>query len=143
MAEALQQAHRALPADVPVGAVILAPDGTRLAAACNRRERDHDPTAHAEMRALTEAGKKLGNWRLSETTLVVTLEPCPMCASAIRQARVKRVVFGAYDPVMGACGSALNLMADAPDLEVIGGIQEEACRQLLLDFFHDPARRGP
>ena len=134
MSACLAMAMTALPEDIPVGAVVVDAHGQVIATANNRRERDHDPTAHAEVLALREAGKRLGDWRLTACTLYVTLEPCPMCASAIAQARLQRVVFGAYDPVMGACGSVLSLLGGS-GTEVIGGILEAECGQLLKDFF--------
>lgn len=134
MQHALKVAHQALPLDVPVGAVLVR-EGKILASACNRREIDHNPVAHAEMLVLQEAAQKLGNWRLSDATLYVTLEPCPMCASAIQQARVGKVVFGAYDPVMGACGSRYEFLMDTPTQPVLGGLLEVECGQLLKDFF--------
>lgn len=141
MQQALEKAREALPEDVPVGAVIVHEDEV-IAAACNRREADTDPTAHAEMRVLQAAARMLGDWRLTDVTLYVTLEPCPMCAAAIRQARIPVVVFGAYDSLMGACGSALNLLSSSPasgttDTTVLGGIMEEECRQLLQVFFSE------
>lgn len=140
MEQAVAAAREALPLDVPVGALLLK-DGHIVAQACNRREAERNPVGHAEMLVLQEAAKKLGDWRLSGTTLYVTLEPCPMCAAAISQARVSRVVFGAYDPLMGACGSRYGLLLDGPDVSVHGGIQEEACSALLREFFK--ARRNP
>ncbi len=134
MTQALELARQALPADVPVGAVLVH-EGKVLASACNRREIDKNPIGHAEMLVLQAAAQKLGDWRLSNTTLYVTLEPCPMCASAIQQARVGQVVFGAYDPVLGACGSRYALLTDTPDLPVLGGIEEAACGTLLRNFF--------
>lgn len=139
MAAAIETAREALPQDVPVGAVLYRGDEV-IARACNRRERDFNPVGHAEVLVLIEAAKQLQSWRLLETTLVVTLEPCPMCASAIIQARIPRVIFGAYDPVMGACGSRYNLFADSPNIEVIGGVQEPECRALLHSFFREPLR---
>jgi tRNA(adenine34) deaminase len=136
MAKALEAAQQAIPHDVPVGALILKETET-LAIAYNQREATHDPTAHAEILALQLAGQKLKNWRLSETTLYVTLEPCPMCASAIIQARVSSVIFGAWDPVMGACGSRYNLFAETPHIQVLGGVLEEACRTQLQEFFQE------
>ena len=135
MQACLAIAETALPKDVPVGALLLDGAGNLVAEACNRREVDSDPTAHAEMLVLKAAGKALGNWRLNDCTLYVSLEPCPMCASAIAQARISTVVFGAYDPVMGACGSKLGLLPDSAKCEVIGGILEEPCGELLRSFF--------
>ncbi len=123
--------------DVPIGAVIFR-GGVPLAVAGNRREADRDPTAHAEILAIREAARKLGGWRLPETTLYVTLEPCPMCAGAIVHARIPRVVIGAPDPKTGAAGSVMNLLDD-PELnhrpEVIPGVRREECAALLRTFF--------
>jgi tRNA(adenine34) deaminase len=133
-------AEKALPKDVPVGAVILSDEEKILAEAFNQREVFSDPTAHAEIIALRKAGKMLSNWRLENCTLYVTLEPCPMCASAIIQARVGHVVFGAYDALQGALGSALDLKTlYASKMSVTGGILEEQCQKQLHDFFN--ARR--
>lgn len=131
MSLALKVAETALPADVPVGAVLVRGDQI-IAQGANCREKDHNPVGHAEIMVLMEAGQKLGKWRLSDTILYVTLEPCPMCAAAIAQARIPMLVFGAPDPLYGACGSQLNL---CPGLTIIGGILEEPCRELLKDFF--------
>jgi tRNA(adenine34) deaminase len=136
MQQALDAAHLALPADVPVGAILVR-NGRVLAVGYNRREVDHNPVAHAEMLVLQEAAAKLQNWRLSDTTLYVTLEPCPMCAAAIVQARISFVVFGAYDPIMGACGSQYGLLMDTPEHRVLGGVLEEPCSRLLRDFFRN------
>lgn len=130
----MAEASRALPEDVPVGAVLVK-EGKIVAQACNRRERDSNPIAHAEMLVLEAAGKALGNWRLNDTLLLVTLEPCPMCISAILQARVSQLVFGAYDPVMGACGSRYHLTQEASWLQTLGGIQEGPCQSMLKNFF--------
>ena len=124
--------------EVPVGAVVVSAQGEVLARAYNLRETETDPTAHAEILAMREAGRRLGNWRLSGTTLYVTLEPCPMCAAAIVLARVQRVVFAAQDPRLGAAGSRLQLFAElAGDwpVDVIGGALEEEASTLLKDFF--------
>lgn len=134
----IDEARLALPQDVPVGAIIIK-DGQVIAQAHNRREIAHNPTAHAEILALTEAGKKLGDWRLTGCTLYVTLEPCPMCAAAIDQARVSSIVFGAYDPLQGACGSKQQLTQINHQTEAIGGILEQECQELLHQFFQ--ARR--
>jgi tRNA(adenine34) deaminase len=136
MQEALKAAEEALPLDVPVGAVVVY-RGEIIARAYNRREIDSNPVAHAELLALQQAAAHLGRWRLSETTLYVTLEPCPMCASAIQQARVSEVIFGAYDPVMGACGSRWAFLMDASDVAVRGGLLEAPCAALLKDFFRE------
>jgi tRNA(adenine34) deaminase len=124
--------------DVPVGAVVLGPDGALLGSGRNVRERDSDPTGHAEILALRAAGERLGTWRLDGCTLVVTLEPCAMCAGALIQARVQRVVFGAWDDKAGACGSVWDLVRDRAALhrvEVVGGVREAECSALLTEFF--------
>lgn len=132
--QAMGLAEQALPVDVPVGALILH-QGEIIAQAYNRRELDKNPVGHAEVLALQAAAAHLGNWRLNETQLYVTLEPCPMCASAIMQARVGQVIFGAYDPIMGACGSRYGLLLDSPELPVRGGVLESECANQLRDFF--------
>jgi len=128
--------------DVPVGAVV-ARDGEPIAAAGNARERLRDPTAHAEVLALREAAVRTGSWRLDGSTLVVTLEPCAMCAGAAVLARVDRVVFGAADPKAGFAGSLGNLLTD-PRLNhrpaVVGGVLADECGELLRSFFRE--RRG-
>ncbi len=124
--------------EVPVGAVLVAADGTLLAEAANASISRHDPTAHAEILALRHAGEALGNYRLPGTTLFVTLEPCPMCASALVHARVARIVFAAADPRTGACGSVFDLVRDARlnhSIEVAGGVLENEAAKLLRDFF--------
>ena len=126
--------------DVPVGAVIVGADGQVLAEAENRRERDHDPTAHAEVLALRAAGKVLQNWHLNDCTLYVTLEPCPMCAGALVLARLGLLVYGADDLKAGGIRSVLNVPDSAASnhsLPVLGGILESACRQQLQDWFRD------
>jgi tRNA(adenine34) deaminase len=124
--------------DVPVGAVLLDPSGATVAAAGNERELAQDPTAHAELLALRRAAEILGSWRLTDHTLVVTLEPCTMCAGALVLARVSRLVFGAYDAKAGAVASLWDVVRD-PRLnhrvEVRGGVLEAECRALLRDFF--------
>ena len=129
--------------DVPVGAVIIDHAGKVLAAAGNEREIRHDPTAHAEVLALREASRRLRSWRLTGLTLVVTLEPCTMCAGALVLARVARLVFGAFDPKAGAVSSLFDVVRD-PRLnhrvEVRGGILEPECNALLKAFF---ANRQP
>lgn len=141
MAEALAEAKKAeRAAEVPVGAVLIGPEGTRLAAAYNRPRKLQDPTAHAEILALRKAARLTGNYRLPGTTLVVTVEPCLMCAGAILQARVARVVFGAFDPKAGAFGSLYDLSGDLRlnhRIQVTGGIRAEECRKLLRDFFQE------
>jgi tRNA(adenine34) deaminase len=136
---ALEQA-RAAPAsgDVPVGAVVVDPSGTVVGAGRNRREADGDPTAHAEILALRQASLAAGTWRLDGHTLVVTLEPCPMCAGAVVLARVARVVLGAWDPKAGAAGSVWDIVRDRRvnhRVEVVGGVREAECSAMLLDFF--------
>ena len=126
------------PADVPVGAVVYDPSGVELAAAGNEREAAGDPTAHAEMLALRRAAEVFGSWRLDGCTLVVTLEPCTMCAGALVLARVARLVFGAYDPKAGAVASLFDVVRDARlnhRVDVRGGIREAECAELLRDFF--------
>jgi tRNA(adenine34) deaminase len=124
--------------DVPVGALVLAADGTVLATGHNEREAQHDPTAHAEVVALRRAGAARGDWQLTGATLVVTLEPCIMCAGALVLARVARVVFGAWDPKAGAVGSVWDVVRDRRlnhRPEVIGGVLEADCAALLSEFF--------
>ena len=137
MRQALDLAHRAGD-DVPVGALVLDPDDTVVGRGHNRREADHDPTGHAEVVALREAGTALRRWRLEGCTLVVTLEPCAMCAGAIALARVGRVVFGAFDPKAGAVGSVWDLLRDRRlnhRPEVVAGVLQDEASALLLDFF--------
>lgn len=139
MGLALTEAQRALTtADVPIGAVVLGPDGGVLGLGRNEREAHRDPTAHAEMVAIREAAAKLGSWRLSGCTLVVTLEPCAMCAGAIVLARVPRVVFGAWDEKAGAAGSVFDVLRERRLnhwVEVFPGVREDECAALLKDFF--------
>jgi len=124
--------------EVPIGAVILAPDGAMLACGQNRVIGDHDPTAHAEVVALRAAGEALGNYRLEQCTLYVTLEPCAMCAGAMIHARIGRLIFGAYDPKAGAVGSVLSVL-NHPQLNhriaLTGGVLAEECGDLLRRFF--------
>jgi tRNA(adenine34) deaminase len=138
MGLALAQARDALAHDdVPVGAVVLI-DGLVVAARHNERELTGDPTAHAEVLALRDAALALGGWRLSAATLVVTLEPCPMCAGALVAARVGRLVFGAADPRAGACGTLYNLCCDPRlnhELPITAGVREAECATLLTSFF--------
>jgi tRNA(adenine34) deaminase len=125
-------------ADVPVGAVVLDEAGAELSRAANRREADQDPTAHAELLAIRAAARHRGEWRLAGCTLVVTLEPCPMCAGAVTQARLDRLVFGADDPKAGAVGSLWDVVRDrrlAHRPEVIRGVLAADCAALLRDFF--------
>ena len=140
---AIQQAERAgRDGEVPVGAVLVR-DEVVLAAGANRPIGAHDPTAHAEIQALRAGGTELGSYRLTGTTLYVTLEPCAMCAAAIVHARVRRVVFGAWDPKAGAAGSILNLFAAQAlnhRVDVFGGVLMQECGALLQSFF--AARRA-
>lgn len=143
MALALGEARiAAVEGEVPVGAVALI-GGQVVASRHNERERQADPTAHAEILALRDAAASVGGWRLSEVTLVVTLEPCPMCAGALVAARVGRLVYGADDPRAGACGTLYNLCADPRlnhELPVTPGVRAEECGALLSGFFAQ--RRG-
>lgn len=139
MGLALAEARRAPETgDVPIGAVVLGPDGGVLGAGRNEREAHGDPTAHAEVVAIREAAARLGSWRLDGCTLVVTLEPCTMCAGAIVLARVPRVVFGAWDEKAGAAGSVCDVLRERRLnhwVEVFPGVREEECAALLRDFF--------
>jgi tRNA(adenine34) deaminase len=135
---ALREAERALEHDdVPIGAVLVR-DGELVAAAHNERELRQDPTAHAEVIALREAARQAASWRLLDTVVYVTLEPCAMCAGALVLARVLRVVYGASDPKAGACGSVLDVLGE-PRLnhrpEVAGGLLAQECGELLSGFF--------
>ena len=124
--------------DVPVGAVLLGPDGAVLGTGCNSREAGRDVTGHAEIAALRAASAAVGDWQLVGCTLVVTLEPCTMCAGALVQARVARLVFGAWDGKAGAVGSLWDVVRDRrlnPRPEVYGGVRAEECGKLLTDFF--------
>lgn len=124
--------------EVPVGALILHPDKRVVALAHNQREQLGDPTAHAEMIAITQAAAATGSWRLENCTLFVTLEPCPMCAGAILQARIPKVVYGASDPKSGAVDSLFSLLDDARlnhRCEVVSGVLAERCGAVLTDFF--------
>ena len=139
MGRALQVAREAAgSADVPVGAVIYGPDGAELATGCNEREATGDPTAHAEIVAIRRAARVLGSWRLAGCTLVVTVEPCTMCAGALVLARVASLVFGAWEPKTGAAGSLWDVVRDRRlphRLEVYAGVREQECAALLRDFF--------
>ncbi len=124
--------------DVPVGAVVLDPDGNVIGRGRNRREVDGDPTAHAEILALREAGQTLGTWNLSGCTLVVTLEPCTMCAGAIVNSRIQRLVFGAWEPNTGACGSVRDVVRDTRlnhQVEVVSGVMQDEVEVQLRVFF--------
>jgi tRNA(adenine34) deaminase len=140
---AIEQARLAVDhGDVPVGAVIVR-DGHVIAARGNERELTGDPTAHAEMLAIRDAAAVVGHWRLDDCTMVVTLEPCPMCAGSMVNARMERLVYGATDPKAGAAGSLMNLVAD-PRLNhripVVSGVAADRCGALLVEFF--AARRS-
>jgi tRNA(adenine34) deaminase len=142
MALALEEARQVIQ-DVPIGCIVVLNDQL-IARSHNQREENQDPTAHAEILALRQAASHLGTWRLNDCIVYTTLEPCPMCAEAIIQARVRRVVFGAYDNISGALGSAFNLYCSGrvyPIPEVIGGVEEEACRELLVEFFKTNTHR--
>lgn len=137
MKVALAEASKSEP-DVPVGALLVSADGTVLAKAHNNREDASDPTGHAEIVAIRELAAARGDWRLSDVTLVVTLEPCVMCAGAIVAARIPRVVFGAWDERVGAAGSLYDLLRDGRlgnPVEVIGGVLESECSSALRQFF--------
>lgn len=139
MRRALESARSAGRAgEVPIGAVLVDADGTIVAESGNAPIREHDPTAHAEVNVLRAAGRMLGNYRLPATTLYVSLEPCPMCASALVHARVDRIVFAASDPKTGACGSVFDLVGDPRlnhRIEVTGGVLAEEAGALLREFF--------
>lgn len=138
MALALEDAVAALAHDdIPIGAVVIDPDGVIIARAHNRREVDQDPTAHAEILAIRQAAAARGEWRLDGCTIVVTLEPCPMCAGAIGQSRLARLVFGAWNNEYGAAGSQWDLLRDrrlAHRPEVVGGVLDAECGTLVRDF---------
>ena len=140
MRRALQQAEEALSQrEVPVGCVVVH-EGRIIGRGYNQRERLQDPTAHAEMIAITAAATNLGSWRLENTQLYVTLEPCPMCAGAILLSRVAEVYFGAYDPKAGCCGTLMNILEDTRfnhQTFVQGGILAEECGKMLSDFFRE------
>ncbi len=139
MRAALGEARAALESDdVPIGAVVLGPDGVVLGRGHNVRERDGDPTGHAELVAIRAAASAVGAWRLTGCTLAVTLEPCTMCAGAVVLARLDRLVFGAYDDKAGAVGSLWDVVRDRRlnhRPEVLGGVLADECRGLLDDFF--------
>jgi tRNA(adenine34) deaminase len=138
MSEALAEAEKAATrGEVPVGAVVVR-QGEIIARAGNRRQAGCDPTGHAEMTALREAGQKVGDWRLADCTLYVTLEPCPMCAAACREARLQLVIWGAEDEKIGALGSVIDLATDprlGPALAHRGGLEAGRSRELLRSFF--------
>ena len=128
----------AINGDVPVGALVVDESGNVVGQGSNLREQDNDPTAHAEIVAIRNAAKKIGNYRLDGLTMVVTLEPCGMCAGAIAQSRIKRLVFGSFDEKYGAVGSVWDLLRDSRAIykpEVLSEVLENECAQLLSDFF--------
>ncbi len=139
MQQAISLAHEVKSSgDVPVGALIVNEAGEILSSGKNEREKDNDPTAHAEIVAIRKASEKLASWRLDDLTLIVTLEPCVMCAGAILQSRIKRLVFGAFDEKAGAVGSSFDVIRDIRALskvEVVSGVLEDECARLLTDFF--------
>ncbi|AZS39553.1 MULTISPECIES: tRNA adenosine(34) deaminase TadA [Microbacterium] len=139
MTRALELAtEAAMASEIPVGAVVLDPEGRVIAEGRNTREETHDPTGHAEVEALRRAAAVVGSWNLEQHTLVVTLEPCIMCAGAVLQARISRVVFGAWDDKAGAAGSMYDVLRDRRlpyRAEVVGGVEAEAATALLRSFF--------
>jgi len=142
MAAAIAEAKRAQ-VDVPVGAVLVNGYGEVVASAHNQKELTGDPSGHAEILALRKAAEAERNWRLEDLTMVLTLEPCVMCAGAIVAARLKELVFGAYDEKVGAAGSAYDIVRDSRlggNVGVVGGVLETECQELLKDFFQ--SRRG-
>jgi len=140
---ALRQAAKAeAKGEIPIGAVIFL-NGKVIATGYNLKESKKDPTAHAEIVAIRKACRQLDNWRLTDCVLYVTLEPCPMCLSAIIQSRVSRIVFGATDPIMGACGSKVDLSkthSANPTIEIVGGVLEGECREVIDNFWRKRRR---
>ena len=125
--------------DVPVGAIVVNEAGEILGSGQNLREKNNDPSAHAEIVAMRQAAEKIGSWRLDDLTMVVTLEPCAMCAGAISQSRFKRLIFGTWDEKAGAVGSVWDLVRDGRSLnkvEVVSGIMEKECSEVLSNFFN-------
>jgi len=139
MQEAILLAKEAaIKGDVPVGALVVDDAGTIIGIGANLREQDNDPTAHAEIVAIRNAAREIGNYRLDDLTMVVTLEPCGMCAGAIAQSRIKRLVFGSFDEKYGAVGSVWDLLRDTRAIykpEVLSGVLETECGELLTGFF--------
>ena len=139
--EHIQQALElavANPDEVPVGALILDSDGKVISTGSNQTNSDFDPTAHAEIVAIRKASERLSSWRLDNCTLIVTLEPCVMCAGAIKTARIPKVVFGAWDERVGGSGSRYDILRDSrlgPEVEVVSGVLEDQCSGLLGDYF--------
>src|SRR5215210_4600627 len=145
MEEAFALAEEAAAAgEIPIGAVVADRDGRIIGRGRNRRE-EGDPLGHAEMLAIAEAARAVGDWRLEGTTMVVTLEPCAMCAGALVNARVGKLIFGAHDPKAGFCGTLGNLVQDARlnhRLDVVGGYEAERSRELLQQFFQQLRKRS-
>ena len=147
MSVAIDEAHVGVAeGEIPIGAVVLGPDGGIIARAHNRREGSHDPTAHAEVLALRQAAAHLGRWRLDDCTMVVTMEPCPMCAGAVVMSRLGRLVFGAWNEEYGAAGSRWDLVRDRRlnhRAEVVGGVRADECGAIVTSFMsaHRPAAR--
>lgn len=147
MAVAIDEAHAgAAEGEIPIGAVVIGPDGDVIARAHNRREGSHDPTAHAEVLALRDAAIHLGRWRLDDCTMVVTMEPCPMCAGAVVMSRLSRLVFGAWNDEYGAAGSRWDLVRDRRlnhRAEVVGGVRADECGAIVTEFMsaHRPVAR--
>ena len=145
MRQALELARACLPdGDVPVGCVVVSPVGEVIGRGRNRREAEGCAAAHAEIEAITQACRRLGSWRLTGCVLYVTLEPCPMCAGAIINARLKSVCYGARDEKAGACGSVLNLFMEDFNHKprLYGGVLREECAALLQEFFHTLRKKG-
>ncbi|MDT7042041.1 tRNA adenosine(34) deaminase TadA [Candidatus Nitronereus thalassa] len=146
MQAALEEAKKAFAfGEVPVGAVLVCEDAI-VARGHNQREGQHDPTAHAELLVIQQAAETLQSWRLIGTTLYVTLEPCLMCAGAILQARIPRLVFGTFDPKAGACGSLFTVHQDSRlnhQINVTHGIEEPSCRNILKEFFQQLRQNQP
>ena len=142
--EAIKEAEKAAAiGEVPIGAVVVC-NGEIVGRGHNLRERDNDPTAHAEICALRDAGQRLGSWRLETCTLYVTMEPCPMCCGALINSRVDTVVFGASEPKFGSAGSQLNLLQFPGfnhNVQIVGPVAQERCRQLMKDFFAQLRRK--
>jgi tRNA(adenine34) deaminase len=129
----------AIKGDVPVGALVVDDSGTIIGIGANLREQDNDPTGHAEIVAIRNAAREIGNYRLDNLSMVVTLEPCGMCAGAIAQSRIKRLVFGSFDEKYGAVGSVWDLLRDTRAIykpEVLSGVLEKECGELLTEFFN-------
>ncbi len=143
MKEALEEAKKAYELDeVPIGAVVVK-DGKIIGRGHNLREREQDPTLHAEIIAIRQAAAELGSWRLTDCELYVTIEPCPMCAGAILQSRIPRVIYGARDPKAGCAGSLYNLLEDSRfnhRAEVVEGVLEEECAEIIRGYFRQ--KRG-